>query len=182
MLCYDYISSFRCDWMKQIPSVCMDRHTRNTERTSYGDIMWWHFLPPFLHGCSSHRQACRSTGVWQVMSWWFYLHIVNNAHGHHRSLTDCIAIKKKFHLEQGFSTFLMLKPFNTIHHVVVSPIHKMISQWLWYNYIPYDLIQSRRSQPHPKNKRILLILYSSRQMSLSACLDSCAAKVLSKLS
>jgi hypothetical protein len=36
-------------------------------------------------------------------------------------------------LEQWLSTFLMLGPFNTVPHVVVTPKHKMISILL-HNY------------------------------------------------
>ena len=36
-------------------------------------------------------------------------------------------------LEQWFSTFLMLRPFNTVPHVVVTPNHEVISLLL-YNY------------------------------------------------
>lgn len=36
-------------------------------------------------------------------------------------------------LEQWFSIFLMLKPFDTVLHIVVTPNHKAISL-LFYNY------------------------------------------------
>ena len=32
----------------------------------------------------------------------------------------------QFHLDQWFSTFLMLRPFNTVPHLVVTPNYKVI--------------------------------------------------------
>ena len=113
-------------------------------------VLWnhWIFLGFSVHSQKLWKWQSASRQKIVTQSAWFLLgcqnsHLTHSSHipaNRHFDPLSVFSVGRwtQNYLEQWFSTFLMLQPFNTVPHVVVTPNHTIILLLFHNWYMCYD--------------------------------------------